>query len=194
MVKIWPKLKRCSTTYLLLFLCTFLLLTGVVFGSSQSYARYNSSSSGDVNVNIANWFFRVNNQEKTFTISLNETTNNEPFYYLPEGKIAPGALGSFDLNISALGSDVATKYNFKLNIPAGEAADYFPEKLVFYQLLPGGDQKNIILGQTYNGELGINVQTTEKIYWYWEYVDFDESIYQDKNFELEITINAEQKV
>ena len=72
-----------------------------------------SKVTGNGTAEIANWKFKVNeNEEKIQTISLKSTINNET---LVDNKIAPGTEGSFNIVIDATGTDVGINYNIEFS-------------------------------------------------------------------------------
>lgn len=80
----------------------------VSFIGGQAYAKYMSKVTGNGVGEIAQWRFKVNeNEEKMQTISLNSTIYN---FTLANGRIAPGTAGSFEINIDGSGSGVAIFY------------------------------------------------------------------------------------
>lgn len=80
----------------------------VSFIGGQAYAKYMSKVTGNGVGEIAQWRFKVNeNEEKMQTISLNSTIYN---FTLANGRIAPGTAGSFEINIDGSGAGVAIFY------------------------------------------------------------------------------------
>ncbi|CDE14679.1 putative uncharacterized protein [Clostridium sp. CAG:470] len=80
----------------------------VSFIGGQAYAKYMSKITGNGVGEIAQWRFKVNeNEEKMQTISLNSTIYN---FTLANGRIAPGTAGSFEINIDGSGAGVAIFY------------------------------------------------------------------------------------
>lgn len=81
------------------------------FVGGQTYAKYMSRVTGQGTADIANWSFKVNdNEDKIQTISLKSTVNNET---LVNNKIAPGTEGSFQIKLDATGSEVGINYAIK---------------------------------------------------------------------------------
>lgn len=72
-------------------------------------SKYYNKITGDGSVEVAKWYFDVNDATETLaTIDLAETYNANT---LVNGKIAPGTEGRFDLVINAGASEVAVKYD-----------------------------------------------------------------------------------
>ena len=85
-----------------------IILTSIIlsFVGGQSYARYAKDVRGDVIAQIATWDFKVNGQsQEVHTINMKSQ--------LPNGKIAPGTNGKFDIIIDATGTEVGVGYNIK---------------------------------------------------------------------------------
>lgn len=75
---------------------------------NNTFSKYINKVSGDGETEIAKWSFKVNQETEEFaTIKLADTYDKTT---LLNGKIAPGAKGSFDLIIDATDSEVGVKY------------------------------------------------------------------------------------
>lgn len=98
-------LKKKTKIVLILIVIAVILVS---FIGGQAYAKYMSKVTGNGVGEIAQWRFKVNeNEEKMQTISLNSTIYN---FTLANGRIAPGTAGSFEINIDGSGSGVAIFY------------------------------------------------------------------------------------
>lgn len=98
-------LKKKTKIVLIVIVIAVILVS---FIGGQAYAKYMSKVTGNGVGEIAQWRFRVNeNEEKMQTISLNSTIYN---FTLANGRIAPGTAGSFEINIDGSGSGVAIFY------------------------------------------------------------------------------------
>lgn len=76
---------------------------------NNTFSKYINKVSGDGETEIAKWSFKVNQETEEFaTIKLADTYDKTT---LLNGKIAPGAKGSFDLIIDATDSEVGVKYD-----------------------------------------------------------------------------------
>lgn len=83
----------------------------LAFIGGQVYAKYMSTVKGEGTAEVANWSFKVNdNEEQIQTISLNSTINNQT---LANNKIAPGTQGSFQIKLDASDSEVGINYAIK---------------------------------------------------------------------------------
>ena len=98
-------LKKKTKIVLMVIVIAVILVS---FRGGQAYAKYMSKVTGNGVGEIAQWRFKVNeNEEKMQTISLNSTIYN---FTLANGRIAPGTAGSFEINIDGSGSGVAIFY------------------------------------------------------------------------------------
>ena len=98
-------LKKKTKIVLIVIVIAVILVS---FIGGQAYAKYMSKITGNGVGEIAQWRFKVNeNEEKMQTISLNSTIYN---FTLANGRIAPGTAGSFEINIDGSGSGVAIFY------------------------------------------------------------------------------------
>ena len=98
-------LKKKTKIVLIVIVIAVILVS---FIGGQAYAKYMSKVTGNGVGEIAQWRFKVNeNEEKMQTISLNYKIYN---FTLANGRIAPGTAGSFEINIDGSGSGVAIFY------------------------------------------------------------------------------------
>ena len=98
-------LKKKTKIVLIVIVIAVILVS---FIGGQAYAKYMSKVTGNGVGEIAQWRFKVNeNEEKMQTISLNSTIYN---FTLANGRIAPGTAGSIEINIDGSGAGVAIFY------------------------------------------------------------------------------------
>lgn len=98
-------LKKKTKIVLIVIVIAVILVS---FIGGQAYAKYMSKVTGNGVGEIAQWRFKVNeNEEKMQTISLNSSIYN---FTLANGRIAPGTAGSFEINIDGSGAGVAIFY------------------------------------------------------------------------------------
>ena len=98
-------LKKKTKIVLIVIVIAVILVS---FIGGQAYSKYMSKITGNGVGEIAQWRFKVNeNEEKMQTISLNSTIYN---FTLANGRIAPGTAGSFEINIDGSGAGVAIFY------------------------------------------------------------------------------------
>ena len=134
------------------------------FVGGHTYAKYMSRVTGQGTAEIANWSFKVNdNQEKIQTISLKSTVNNET---LANNKIAPGTEGSFQIKLDSTGSEVGINYIIKF-----ENETQKPANLKF---IYDGKTFNSLteLQQSLTGTINANEENKVKIItinWKWQY-------------------------
>ncbi len=83
----------------LLFIGVFMILIG-------SYAFYQSTLSGTVNVTMARWDFKANNQTSSFSVALTPTQSSTTL----NSTIAPGTSGTIPINLTATNSDLDVDY------------------------------------------------------------------------------------
>ena len=102
-----------------------LAVIGVSAIIGGTHSKYYNKITGDGEIEVAKWYFDVNDATETMaTIDLAETYNSDT---LVNGKIAPGTEGRFDLVIDAGDSEVGVKYDV---IFSGET--HKPDNLKFY--------------------------------------------------------------
>ena len=106
---------------LLLAMLSLLLLTNVV---QDSYAKYISSASANSNFSIAQWTFKVNDQDvlssSNFTNTIVPVIN--PNSNIKDGYIAPTSTGYFDIIIDY--SEVGVSFNNEITLtPSNSITD-----------------------------------------------------------------------
>lgn len=152
-------------------------------------AKYSTAVTGTGSATVAKWSFTANGGTDEFDVSLVDETQTG----VAEGKIAPGAKGSFDIVLDASGSEVAVDYT----IAFSKLTD-MPDGLKFYS---DSNRKNAIddLG-TYKGLNGtidwadVDKQVTKTVYWAWAEGDDDTAVGKDpKAGTFAITVTGTQK-
>lgn len=153
---------RKKTKIVLTIIAITIVLVSFIGG--QAYAKYMSKVTGNGVAEVANWKFKVNeNEEVMQTISLNSTINN---ITLAKGKIAPGTSGKFQIKLDAKGSDAGVLYTIDF---ANESVK--PSNLKFkfngetYKTL--GYLRNTIVGSIY--AIQENKEEIVTIEWEWPY-------------------------
>lgn len=153
---------RKKTKIVLTIIAVTIVLVSFIGG--QAYAKYMSKVTGNGVAEVANWKFKVNeNEEVMQTISLNSTINN---ITLAKGKIAPGTSGKFQIKLDATGSDAGVLYTIDF---ANESVK--PSNLKFkfngetYKTL--GYLRNTIIGSIY--AIQENKEEIVTIEWEWPY-------------------------
>lgn len=149
---------RLGALALALTLATTSLIGGTL-------AKYATEVTGDGSATVAAWSFKANEQSKTFTVNLADTSVKED--KLASGMIAPGTQGSFDIVIDATGSDVALKYTIEFSAVTNK-----PDNLKFYS---DGGFNNVLADLQAAGvsdSIAANDATkkrTKTVYWKWDY-------------------------
>ena len=134
------------------------------FFIGKTYARYLAQVKGRGEGKIANWSFKVNDNENTVqTINLQSTINNEK---ISEGKIAPGTSGEFEIKIDGTSSDVGI--NYKVNV---ENEINKPQNLTF-KFQDESFNSMTALAEKLVGTINANDENKVKnlvIQWEWKY-------------------------
>lgn len=139
------------------------LVTACLLGGTM--AKYVTEVTGTGSATVAKWSFTANEKTDKFDVALTDTTQTG----VATGKIAPGAKGSFDIDMSAAGSEVGVDYTIAFsdttNLPAG---------LKFYS---DADGKSEITELSAVSTGTIEADKTEKvtIYWSWPTTGDDSS-------------------
>lgn len=149
---------------------TLAAITAGVF-INTTFSKYTNKVVGDGEIQIAKWNFKVNEQTEQFAnIKLAETYNNNT---LTNGKIAPGAKGSFDLVIDSSTSEVGVDYKVDFKNETNK-----PTNLI-YKFKDNTVENIEELEQYLTGT--INANDTNKvrtltIEWEWPYGDSTEGV------------------
>ena len=99
---------------LVLILIALATITGLAV--SNVYAKFKATVLATATVEIADWKFDEDNSTQTVTVNLADTVNSDT---LSNGKIAPGASGTFDVKVSNKNTDVAVDYVVKVGTIEG---------------------------------------------------------------------------
>lgn len=102
------------------------LILLIVFFAGYSFAKYYTYKDFNYQSSVAAWKFDVTTTSniESGRISLKNTAGD---INVADGKIAPGAKGSFDLIINATGTEVDTEYYVQVI----DEDNYKPENLIF---------------------------------------------------------------
>lgn len=144
-----------------LILIVLLLLIGVTSGYvAKTYAKYTAEVSGNGAAVIAKWNFDTENEITTINVALDETYDSST---LVEGKIAPGTVGSFAINLTNADSEVGV--DFEINI--GTVSNV-PTNLKLYS---DDSYTTELTTANITGQISAGDSTgiEAKIYWKWEY-------------------------
>ena len=131
-----------------LVMCIFLFIFSVAF-TVETYSYFSTQVTGYGSFRLATWNFEVNDEALSFTTDL--------------GELYPGIDRSYQVKLSAVGSEVPVDYTLTFNYPHN-----IPENLKFYR--DAGKQLEINLnGDTVIGRLDANTETVITIYYDWPY-------------------------
>lgn len=106
-----------------------------IYQINTTYAKYFTQAEGTVEETIGKWVVKVNGTNIATGVDEQEFTMEEMKYnsndYVKTGKIAPGLLGYFDIEIDATEAEVAVIYDITINFEKLDISDsiYF-DKLV----------------------------------------------------------------
>lgn len=201
--RIHNKKRKASINMKLCYIVILALIT-----TSFSMARYKTSIAGNVNATTAKWSFKVNgNTSQTFKINLADTAENANFYAKDEKVIAPGAKGSFTIELDSSETQTAFDYVIKLSVNTNST---MPREFIFYDPT---DENNLpvintpyvdgtwpeeekgIKGSKNIEEIKNNPKTTYNIAWMWQVnKDRDESSFEGKEFYVDATISTKQQI
>lgn len=139
---------------LLLFV---LFLSLFLVAAKSTYARYATSTTGEANLNMAQWQISVNNQNITenYNTQLSFTPVIEENENVKSGTVAPGSTGYFDIQINPEKVDVSFSYNIMLQLPEDSVVSDL--KITHYAIIPSGQGDNSIQKIPYTGSSIENV-------------------------------------
>ena len=139
---------------LLLFV---LFLSLFLVAAKSTYARYATSTTGEANLNMAQWQISVNNQNITenYNTQLSFTPVIEENENVKSGTVAPGSTGYFDIQINPEKVDVSFSYNIMLQLPEDSVVSDL--KITHYAIIPSGQDDNSIQKTPYTGSSIENV-------------------------------------
>lgn len=105
-------MKNIELKIFILVLSIFVLLSNL----NSSYAKYVSSSSGEVGADMTKWRILLNNTDITTnnTINLSFTPVVNTCTNVNTGKLAPGCKGYFDVFIDC--SNIKTSFNYEVTV------------------------------------------------------------------------------
>lgn len=152
-------------------LCVALFIFSIVF-TMQTYSYFSNRVTGTGHVTFATWSFKANGEDVSFTTDL--------------GELYPGIDRSYQVRLSAIGSEVPVDYTVTFNYP-----NNIPANLKFYR--DAAKQREINLnGDTVTGTLEAGTETVITIYYDWPYGSSAEE-YVPGNAWFNMTISGHQK-
>lgn len=108
-------------------LSALIMLLITLYQINSTYAKYFSQAEGIVEESIGKWIVKVNNTNIAVEGDIQEFTINQLIYnsndYVLDGKIAPGLLGYFDVEIDATDASVAVRYDVSINFNELDLSD-----------------------------------------------------------------------
>lgn len=179
-----PRRKNDKTIFIVAIIL-FALAVGLFVGA---YARFQTQVTGTGSLTTANWAFAVNGSSTTFEVDLASGTVYNTIDVQVNGetvhKIQPGSYGSFDLVLSAAGSEVPVTYNAVFGGLSGDV----PTNLALYS-----DSGYTTSLANVNGDvIAAGGSKTVTIYWKWLYTETNETSYAGQTLELPITVTGYQ--
>ena len=153
-----------------LVLCLALFAFSIVF-TMRTYSYFSNRVVGSGYVTFANWSFKADDQEVSFTTDL--------------GELYPGIDRSFQVRLSALESEVPVNYTVTFSYP-----NNIPANLKFYRDAAKQSQINLD-GGTVSGVLQAGTETVITIYYDWPYGSSAEE-YVPGNAWFNMTISGHQ--
>lgn len=177
--------KGNDKTIFLVAVILFAMAVGLFVGA---YARFQTEVTGTGTLITATWSFQVNGSTDTFEVDLASGTVHNTIAVEVAGetvnKIQPGSYGSFDLVLSAEGSEVPVTYNAEFGALAGDV----PANLALYS---DGTYTNS-LANVSGDVIPAGGTKTVTIYWKWLYTADDETSFSGKTLNLPITVTGYQ--
>ena len=160
----------------IIIIAIILLALGLLFIGGNTFSKQVTEVKGKGVANVANWSFKVNNNEAQIqTINLASNNNKN----LTDNKIAPGTSGNFQIKINAEGAEVGINYKISFinetNKPQNLFFTYEGEN---YDSLSdlisslNSDSKKVFSGEILESDSEKTV--TYHISWSWPYETEDE--------------------
>ena len=177
--------KGNEKTIFIVAVILFAMAVGLFVGA---YARFQTTVTGTGTLVTATWSFQVNGSTDTFEVDLASGTTYNTIEATVNGqtvkKIQPGSYGSFDLVLSAEGSEVPVTYNATFGALEGSV----PANLALYS----DDSYSNTLEDVSGDVIAAGSTKTVTIYWKWLYTETDETQFSGQTLNLPITITGYQ--
>lgn len=182
-----------------------LLVVVTLYSIANSYAKYVTQASGNMEKQAGAWVIKLNNKDissqnatKTFTINNLNLLNNE---YVVDGKIAPNSVGYFDIAIDPTGTSTAVRFDVTLDFSDLETVDAIHFESAC--LVVNGEENSTGMTRTaqntYTGIIPLsdvkqNIITTARLYIKWEdsETDIDLGLIQNNQLNLPIEVDVSQ--
>lgn len=153
----------------LFFLILFVLIAGVslIYLAQASYAKYRKQAESHVDVSVASWNIKINNesiQNKTvLENAIIPVFDSDP--YIKEGVLAPGTTGYFDLVINA--EDVDVDFTYEISCSVHEETPLLDLIITEYEL--NGVKTPYLHSTKITGEIEKSSEDTSiRIYFKWD--------------------------
>lgn len=108
-------------------LSALIMLLVTVYQINSTYAKYFTEAEGIVEETIGAWIVKINGTNIATGTDLQSFTINDLTYnsndYVLAGKIAPGLLGYFDIEIDATEASVAVRYDVTIDFSSLNLSD-----------------------------------------------------------------------
>lgn len=108
-------------------LSALIMLLVTVYEINSTYAKYFTEAEGIVEETIGAWIVKINGTNIATGTDLQSFTINDLTYnsndYVLAGKIAPGLLGYFDIEIDATEASVAVRYDVTIDFSSLNLSD-----------------------------------------------------------------------
>lgn len=190
-------------------LSALIMLIFTFYQIHYTYAKYLTEASGQVQKSIGAWIVKVNGtniatgteKEKFVINQLQYNSNN----YVLDGKIAPGLMGYFDVEIDATEASVAVIYDISINFSNLDVSDSIKfSKLV--KVVDGVEEQTGIVktgASTYTGTIDLSEieqgkTVTVRVYIEWQDdktgVNDEADSVLGNNIDLKVSIPVEVKV
>ncbi len=179
--------KRNDKTIFIIAVILFALAVGLFVGA---YARFQTAVTGTATLRTAHWSFTVNGQTDTFAVDLASGTVQNGWVQVTEGgetfyRIQPGTYGSFDLVLSAVGSDVDVTYSATFGGLTGQV----PTNLALW----ADANHTQSLQNIASDVIPAGTSKTVTLYWQWLYgATTDDTPYAGQTLTLPITVTGYQ--
>lgn len=181
--KIRVRKRRLKKRWVFLGVGFILLVLTVPF--TYTYSSYISDSSGDPNIKIAPWKYRINaSNDQELVINLADTITDNNYSMTT---VIPGTRGAIPLEIDFSDSKVASDYVITL-----DRSNYvLPDNLKLY-----ADEDRTIEFQEISGSVLLDDPVvTRYIYWEWKYTEVDETAeWTNRELQVGFTIDLKQKI
>lgn len=109
-----------------LILIGFILLSITAYSIIETYGLFETNNQGDINIKTAKWIINLNNVDISQGFSENFVIDNISYSEnskIADGYIAPGRTGYFDITLNPTGTEVAVRYDIKIDLSKNNYGD-----------------------------------------------------------------------